>query len=134
MDLKIIHEGVWKVVSPVDSRGNCRLEETITAMIGDTKLQKTALGFYALWSRIPVQGPIALGTNFYHRIDDENQICEFIKGNYRIPAFSGNGAIVVCADAFLKQSQRTTKAHKHSAIEMRRSYFEAVAQNQIGYV
>lgn len=85
----------------------------------DAKLKGYALGFVALWRRIPRTGPRSLGTDLYHCVDDEHEIYEFIKGPLRLLCFEADGALVLCSHVLRKKSQKTKGKDKAAAIALR---------------
>lgn len=131
MRLKTLRAGKWTVVAPVDEQGQCDVLDAIVALAGDKKTRATAAGFAALWDRIPVEGPKALGTVNYHCVDDDNDIYEFIKGSHRLLCFPANGRLVVCSHVIRKKSQKTKPIDKKKAASLREAYIAAAKAGQV---
>lgn len=131
MRLKVLKSGRWKVVAPMDGDGRCALEERLVGMLADPKLKGYAVGFYALWERIPPVGPRRLDPVLYHCVDEANCIYEFIKGPLRLLCFEADGALVVCSHVLRKQSQKTRSKDKAPAIALRTEFSSARAAGQV---
>lgn len=123
--------GTWRVLAIVNADGTCEVEEAIRQLINDRQTSATGNGFVALWSRIPREGPRGLGTDNYHRVDNDNEIYEFIRRRHRIPCFEADGALVVCSHVFLKSSQKTPKSEKDRAVALRDKFFESLKKGEI---
>lgn len=135
MDLRILpSEGAWRVVAALDDHGGCPFEDELCRLINDAKTQAYASGFKALWDRIPRQGPKALSTDLYHRVDEENQIYEFIKGPYRVLCFELDGAVVVCSHLLRKRRQNIRRKDKNPAIELRNRCIEASKRGELKFI
>jgi hypothetical protein len=106
MRLRSLHKGAWTVLAPEDDDRACEVLDQLEALAGDKKTKATAAGFLAQWEQVPVEGPRRLGTDIYHRIDEDNQIYEFIKRDHRLVCFEADGRIVVCSHIFRKKSQK----------------------------
>lgn len=91
----------------------------------DSKLRGYAVGFVALWGRIPRTGPRSLGTDLYHCVDDEHEIYEFIKGPLRLLCFEADSALVVCSHVLRKKSQKIRSKDKTAAIALRARFVAA---------
>ncbi len=122
------------MLAPIADDGCCELEAQLAAFEQDKKRKASVIGFYALWVRIPRHGPRALGTDFYHCVDSNEGIYEFIKGSLRLLCFEADGAMVVCSHVFLKQSQKTPAREKKRAIAIKQQYQKAVAKGSIEIV
>ena len=131
MRLRVLHKGTWKVLALVSEDGSCDVENELDALASDKKTKATAAGFKALWSRIPPTGPRGLGTDNYHRVDDENEINQFIRRQHRILCFEADGCLIVCSHMLLKQSSKTPSADRARAAEFRKAYKAAVALGSI---
>jgi hypothetical protein len=130
MRLKLLYtKGNWKVLAPVNANGVCEVEDAINALKNSRKTKATGVGFVALWSRIPNHGPRELGTDKYHRVDEENAIYEFIKGGHRLLCFEADGALVVCSHIFKKSSGKTPKKETKRAVKLRDDY---LAREKLG--
>lgn len=129
--LKTLKPGKWTVVAPLDESGQCEVFDAIVALAADNKTRATAAGFAALWDRIPIEGPRALGTVNYHCVDDANDIYEFIKGDHRLLCFPADGRLVVCSHVIRKKSQKTKPIDKKKAANLRKAYVEAAKAGQV---
>lgn len=132
MRLKLLYTaGKWKVLARVNAQGVCEVEDAILALKNSAKTKATGVGFVALWSRIPSHGPRELGTDKYHRVDDENSIYEFIKRGHRLLCFEAEGALVVCSHVFKKASGKTPPKEKAKAMSFRNEYLAKARLGQI---
>lgn len=134
MRLKTLYCGAWRVVAPLSEDGACDLETELALLAGNKKLKASAQGMYTLWTRIPRNGPRALGTDLYHCIDDNASIYEFIKGDLRLLCFEADGAIVVCSHVFMKKSKKTPKREAKRAAEVKKLYQQAVLKDEVRIV
>lgn len=125
MRLKILSEGVWKVVAPIDSRGVCQVITDLEALAANPAASSTVTGLYALFRMIRAEGPRALPKPLYHRIDEKNGIYEFVKGNYRVPCFTAGDSIVVCTSLFRKKTQKCPPSEVANAIAVKNEYLRA---------
>ncbi|WP_448482221.1 type II toxin-antitoxin system RelE/ParE family toxin [Pseudoxanthomonas mexicana] len=121
-------------MAPEDDEGACEVLDQLKALAADKKTKATAAGLLAQWEQVPAEGPRKLGTDIYHRIDDENQIYEFIKRDHRLVCFEADGRIVVCSHLFRKKSQKTPNAEKRKATDLRARYHEAVRHGNVEIV
>lgn len=131
MRLKLIKHGCWKIVAPMDGNGCCALEDQLIEQMADPKLKGYAVGFFALWDRIPPVGPRHLSTALYHCVDEAHGIYEFIKGPCRLLCFEAEGALVVCSHLLRKKSQKIRTQDKAPAIALRAEFLRAHAANTI---
>lgn len=134
MRLRSLHKGAWTVLAPEDDDRACEVLDQLEALAGDKKTKATAAGFLAQWEQVPVEGPRRLGTDIYHRIDEDNQIYEFVKRDHRLVCFEADGRIVVCSHIFRKKSQKTPNAEKMKAADLREKYYEAARLGNIEIV
>lgn len=132
MRLKLLYTaGKWKVLAPVSPEGLCEVEDAIRELKDSPKTKATGLGFVVLFSRIPSRGPRELGTDKYHRVDEDNSIYEFIKRGHRLLCFEADGALIVCSHVFKKASDKTPAKEKARAISLRNDYLAKMKTGQI---
>jgi hypothetical protein len=134
MRLQTLKAGKWTIVAPLDAQGRCEVLDALAELGNDPKTRATAAGFVALWGHIPIEGPRSLGTDNYHRVDDNNDIYEFIKGNHRLLCFQAEGRVVVCSHVIRKKSQKTPAAEKKRAAKLRDEYLAAKKAGAIEFV
>jgi hypothetical protein len=113
---------------------SCALEQELVALMSDAKYGASATGLGALWERIPKTGPKSLGAALYHRVDEKDDIYEFIKGDIRLFCFEADGAIVVCSHAIIKKSQKTKRKDIAPAIALKERYLVAEKTGRISFV
>lgn len=131
MQLKVLKPGYWKIVAPMDGNGCCAVKDQLVELLAEPKLKGYAVGFYALWDRIPRVGPRQLPTALYHCVDDANGIYEFIKGPLRLLCFEADGALVVCSHVLRKKSQKIRAQDKARAIALRAEFLQAHAAKRV---
>ncbi|GIX39024.1 MAG: hypothetical protein KatS3mg128_0073 [Silanimonas sp.] len=134
MRLKPLYSGTWRVVAVVNDSGVCELEQELLRLAENPKLRASVLGFRALWGRIGPTGPRSLGTPLYHRVDQKEEIYEFIKGNLRLLCFEADGAVVVCSHVFRKASQKTPPREVSRAVSLKRLYQQARARESVEFI
>lgn len=134
MQLKVLRFGIWKVVAPVNGDGRCEVEDQLVELLADPKLKGYAVGFFALWERIPQFGPRQLPTALYHSVDEAHGIYEFIKGPLRLLCFEADGALVVCSHVIRKRSQKIRKQDKAPAIALREAFLSARAADNVQWM
>lgn len=127
----IDNSGPWKVLAPVSVDGTCEVQEAIEGLAKDRKTRTTALGFLAQFARITHVGPRSLGTDKFHRVDDANEIDEFIKRDHRILCFQADGALIVCSHVMRKRSSKTPARDRKRAAELRRQYLQDIGTGDI---
>lgn len=115
----------------VDESGACQVLNDLEQLANDKKTKATAAGFYVFWKGIPREGPRKLGTAIYHRIDDDNEINEFSKGNHRLLCFEAEGCLIVCSHIVRKTSQKIPASDKKKAARLREQYLDAVKNKKV---
>ena len=123
--------GRWTIVAPIDEEGVCQVFASLQELKGNRTTKATAVGFVALWDRIGPFGPKSLGTNLYHRVDNKNEINEFIKGDHRLLCFESDGSLIVCSHIFLKSGKKTPEAEKSRAAKLRKEYLAAIKLGEV---
>lgn len=131
MRLKLLYSGAWRVVAPLGAEDVCDLEMQLAEFASDKKLRASVLGFRVLWARILQTGPRCLGTALYHRVDEEQEIYEFIKGPLRLLCFESQGAVVVCSHVIRKSSQKTPRSEIKRVADLKRQYLAAQAKSEV---
>lgn len=131
MLLRTVYSGAWRIVAPVEDDGSCELLEELERLRSNSSTEATAAKFSAIWSRVPAQGPHCLPDEIYHRVDDRNEIYEFVGKRYRALCFLADGRIVICSHLFIKKSQKTPAREKRRAIAVRERY---LAAKKLGHV
>lgn len=131
MRLKLLSSGRWQVLAPVDDNGTCEVLDALVALYEAKQTKATATGFRALWNQIPHEGPRKLGDLHYHRVDDENQINQFIRRDHRLLCFEANGRLIICSHVLRKKSQKTPAADRIRAAKLRDEYIAAEKANKI---
>lgn len=115
----------------VDDADVCEVVDELRALFEDKKSKATAAGFFAQFSQIPAVGPRALRVEIYHKVDDENEIYEFIKGNHRLLCFEAEGRLVICSHVLRKKSQKTSAKDRRKAAALRTAYLASKAAGNI---
>lgn len=135
MRLRVLHDGPWKVVAPLDARGRCNVLLDFEELTQNPKTKSTAAGFKAWWTHITKEGPRAsLPDAVYHSVNSEERIYEFIKGNYRLLCFEADGALIICSHLMRKKSQKTPKADIARAVQLKDAYLSAKGSNAVELV
>lgn len=110
----------WRVLARYDEdSASCAVEDELKALVDDKKTRRHAESIYALMRRIPREGPKALGKQFYHYVDENNEIAEFIHGPLRVFGFVLHGTLVICSHSIRKKSQKTKKSDIEKAARLR---------------
>lgn len=137
MLLKVLarSQGAWVIAAPAEHAGNeisCELEQELLAYANQHRA--SVVGLQVFWEAIDRFGPRSLGTDRYHRVDKENEIYEFIKGRLRVLCFEDAGAVCVCCNVILKDSQKTPPGSIRRAISVRNRYLAAKKKGDTEFV
>ena len=92
------------------------------------RLGKQARRAWGLQDLVAAVGP-PRNTDISHRLAPD--IWEFISGELRILWFYDERRVVVCSHGFVKQRQKTPKAHLEQAEAVRSRYFEAKSKSAL---
>jgi hypothetical protein len=134
MRLKVLSDGFWQVIAPLDANDSCSVEVELASLASDRKLRASVIGLRAVWGRIPTLGPRRLGTPLYHCVDEDNGIYEFIKGPLRLLCFEASGRLVVCSHTLRKTTRKTPRSDKALAIALKKRYLAAVTAGEVKIV
>lgn len=121
------------VVDEHNGEQSCPFQDELDAYQDDPKHHAHVVGLEAVWDRIPFNGPRQLGANFYHLVDEENGIYEFIKGRLRVLCFEAGGAVCVCSSIFLKKSQKTPRSDVRKAIALKGRFLIEAGRGDVSY-
>jgi len=69
--------------------------------------------------------PTQLPAELCHRIDDNHQIWQFIKGRLRLLWFYDGSRLIICVHVFLKKTPTTPIREKNIAIDLKSRYERA---------
>lgn len=116
----------WAVLAACSDRGDCLLTEFLQGLEG--RLGKQARRAWSLLDVVASIGP-PRNTDVSHRLAPD--IWEFISGDLRILWFYDERKVVVCSHGFVKQRQKTPKAHLEQAEAVRSRYFEAKSKSAL---
>lgn len=125
--------GSWSVYAAIEEDESCALLDALRDLAADPKTESTAAGFFALWDRIPPEGPHTFGDHIYECLNANNHIYEFRRRGHRVVCFQAQGRVIVCSHIFAKQSQRTPKKQINRAKRMRDEFLAEVALDAISY-
>lgn len=115
----------------VDDAGACEVLDDLAALFADKKTRATAAGFFQQFEQIPAVGPMGLGSGIYHKVDDQNEIYEFIKRDHRLLCFEADSRIVVCSHVMRKKQQKTSPKDRRRAAAFRTAYLVALQQGEL---
>lgn len=121
----------WTVAAEVTDSGECAVEADLVALVADPKTKATGTAFFALFDRIEVTGPIALGAGFFHQLDPANQIYEFVKRGHRLLCFLAEGRVVIVSHVVAKSTQKMPRREITRAKEMRDRYLRESKSGEV---
>jgi phage-related protein len=118
--VRLVASGVWTLYGVADGQHDVLLEldNLREARESDVDAMIRLLEEIAAGDRDPTR----LSDRVSHRVDDDHQIWEFVRGRIRLLWFYQQNRVIVCGYAFLKQSQKTPKSAIQIAIQLRQKY------------
>jgi hypothetical protein len=124
--------GSWKILAQAEVQDGevvCAFENELLALAAE--FPAVVEGLYAWWEQIPREGPRKLGTAVYHYVNKDEQIYEFVKGQYRFFCFQGDGALCICATSARKKRQEVDPKIVRRVTALKDQYFAEAAVGTI---
>lgn len=113
--------------------GNAESCESIDMLMNlGANYQASADGLFKLLERISKEGLADISTKLSHRVDDNENIYELIKGDLRLFYFkTEEDFLIICTSALIKKSKTVDQKYVRKAIRLKHDYLEAVKQNTL---
>jgi hypothetical protein len=129
MQVLVTHSNQYKI-GAVGNAESCEPIDMLMAM--GANYQASVDGLFVLLERISKEGLSNISTKLSHRVDEDENIYELIKGDLRLFYFkTEEDFLIICTSALIKKSQAVDKKHVRKAIRLKHEYFEAVKQNTL---
>lgn len=129
MQILVIHSNQYKI-GAVGNSNSC--EPLDFLMDSEASYQASADGLFDLLERISHDGLANISTKLSHRVDENENIYELIKGKLRLFYFkTEDDFLIICTTALIKKSQAVDQKHVKKAIRLKHEYLDAVKQNTL---
>ena len=132
MYLATVYQSFWHFVTPADKDGNSGLLAFFAGL--NARRQKDLAGLLAKIEHAASDplGPACYGDDICHKI--EGDIWQLSHGAIRLLFFYANRRVVVCAQGFIKKTQKTPKSMKEAAKAAASAFKEAADKNQLVFL
>ena len=129
MEILVTYSNQYKI----GAVGNAESCEPIDMLMNPgANYQASADGLLDLLERISKDGLFNISTKLSHRVDENENIYELIKGDLRLFYFkTEEDFLIICTSALIKKSQAVDQKHVRKAIRLKHEYLEAVKQNTL---
>ena len=129
MQVLVTHSNQYKI----GAVGNAESCESIDFLMElGANYHASAYGLFDLLERISKDGLRDIPTKLSHRVDENENIYELIKGDLRLFYFkSDENFLIICTSALIKKSQTVDPKHVKKAIRLKHEYLEAVKQKTL---
>jgi hypothetical protein len=129
MQILLTHSNQYKI-GAVGNAESC--ESLDMLMTIGANYQASADGLFDLLERISQEGLSNISTKLSHRVDENENIYELIKGRLRLFYFkTEDDFLIICTSALIKKSQAVDPKHVRKAIRLKHEYLQAVKQNTL---
>jgi hypothetical protein len=127
MQILVIHSNQYKI-GAVGNSASC--ESIDFLMDSEATYKASADGLLYLLEHISHEGLANISTKLSHRVDENENIYELIKGRLRLFYFkTEDDFLIICTSALIKKSQAVDQKHVKKAIRLKYEYLDAVKQN-----
>ena len=123
MNLKVLLEGKWLIVTPMKRNGSSELEDFLDGLSGN--FDANVAGVLAMMEQHCNYGSEQFNTSQCHYVDQREQIYEYIKGRIRVFWFEDDEKVVICTHGILKKSQKTPRQEIQRALKIKANYMQA---------
>ena len=132
MYLATVYRALWHFVTPADPGGDSELLEFFAGL--DQRRQKDLAGMLAKieHAATDLRGPACFNDDICHKIEDE--IWQLSHGALRLLFFYSGDRVVVCAQGFIKKTQKTPKGMKEAAKAVASAFRKAAAQKELVFL
>lgn len=129
MRLKQIVDHKFAIVATMEG-AECPVIDFLLSV--DPRTEATRVGFLEIMAYLAEHGWHNCSPSWSHEVDKQNEIYEFIKGDFRIFFFKGQGHFVaVCTGVSRKFGQKADKSSVNKAKAMKKAYWSAVRDGTI---
>lgn len=129
MQVLVLHKNRHKV-GAVGNSDSCESLDFLMNL--NANYQASADGLFELLERISQEGLAEISTKLSHRVDENENIYELIKGKLRLFYFkTEDDFLIICTTALIKKSQAVDPKHVKKAIRLKHEYLQAVKQNTL---
>lgn len=123
---KILFSDAYRIIA-VTEGGTCPVERFLVDGEATTRASRRYL--VNMLSHVATVGLHKAPTAWFHEVNKEHGIYEFIKGDLRLLFFKGRqGDLVVCTTGLRKKGQKVDKAAVARSIRCRTDYLRALQQ------
>lgn len=127
MDVRILFDHRWRVVSPVEPDGRSQVEIFIDEL--SSSFGANAEGLLIMLERHSKHGPESFNTAQVHYVDQKEKIYEYIKGRLRLFWFEDEDRVVICTHGIVKKTQKTPRREIDKAVRVKRAYEASKARD-----
>lgn len=132
MQILVLHKKRHKV----GAVGNSVTCESLDFLMNlEASYQANADGLFELLERISLEGLSEISTKLSHRVDENENIYELIKGKLRLFYFkTEDDFLIICTTALIKKTQAVDPKHVKKAIRLKHEYLQAVKQHTLSVI
>ncbi len=129
MEVLVIYSDQYQI-GAIGNQDSC--ESIDFLMDVETGYQASSDLLFELLDRISKDGLSNIPTKLSHRIDENENIYELIKGDLRLFYFKPkDDFLIICTSALVKKSQAVDQKHVKRAIRLKHAYLNAVKQKTL---
>jgi hypothetical protein len=136
MRLKCIGKGKFPVYAVLTetNNGTTKCEALDFALKANAQTKKMAIGFKVLFNMYAQKGRSGLTKYMFHHADTNNDVYQFIKGNFRTLCFiDENSRMVILSHVEMKKGKSVPTKAIQRVVELRKKYNSAVKSNVVIY-
>lgn len=125
MKVLVLAEEAFRIVAVLDGDA-CPAVTFLTT--GEKATESARIGLFEMIGHVADKGLQNVPSAWFHEVDKENGIYEFIKGPLRLFFFKGAGRdIAICTTGVRKSKQKVDKASVKKATGLKKAYAAALA-------
>lgn len=129
MQILVLHKNRYKV-GAVGNSTSCEPLDFLMNL--EASYQASADGLFDLLERISHEVLSEISTKLSHRVDENENIYELIKGKLRLFYFkTEDDFLIICTTALIKKTQAVDPKHVNKAIRLKHEYLHAVKQHTL---
>ncbi|WP_315807506.1 type II toxin-antitoxin system RelE/ParE family toxin [Pseudomonas sp. C9-3] len=132
MKLKVLFNGRWRVVSPMEPDGRSQVEIFMDELAAN--FNSNVAGLVRMMEIHSESGSDEFNTKQCHYVDQGECIYEYIKGRLRVFWFEDDDRVVVCTHGIIKKDQKTPKREVERSIRAKRLYLSAKERNELEFI
>lgn len=129
MEVLVLYNDQYKI-GAVGNSNSC--ESIDSLMKVGANYQASSDGLFKLLDRISKEGLVDISNKLSHRVDENENIYELIKGDLRLFYFkTEEDFLIICTSALIKKTQAVDQKHVKKAIRLKHDYLDAVKQRTL---